>query len=258
MARRTQWGVVLSPVEFDLLWDDLGLGESPYPLDVPSHGATMVERAELAAAALAALADVGLVGGADGEDLDAELLENLVLLRHNTLSVDALVFGDRPRRALAAAGDERAVLAVLDGDDLAIEPVHRDRVVHAVMSVIGDARPGPGEQVRLPRAAYSAAMDGYARTGYPGFERALVTSGVQGRAIRPLATMVESRRTASGQLAATGPEGRSPVLSWFDTEAGRYAASTEDGGAEPWVTITPADGALIARRLTELIGGVAG
>lgn len=31
---------VLSAREFDILWDGLGLGPKPYPLDVPSVGRT--------------------------------------------------------------------------------------------------------------------------------------------------------------------------------------------------------------------------
>ncbi|MGH3431787.1 MAG: ESX secretion-associated protein EspG, partial [Thermocrispum sp.] len=34
-------------MQFDFLWEQLGLGEQPYPLRVPSHGKTMDERTSL-------------------------------------------------------------------------------------------------------------------------------------------------------------------------------------------------------------------
>jgi len=62
-------------------------------------------------------------------------------------------------RVLAAGTDERAVLAILDGNELTLEPARPDRLVEAAMHVIGDLPAGPGEPVRMPREALSAAMD---------------------------------------------------------------------------------------------------
>ena len=90
MARRsaTASGVVLSHVEFDLLWEDLGNGEAPYPLSVPSHGVTMDERAQLGQRVFGGLAEAGL---ADGDEVSPELAELFTLLGESALSVDALV-----------------------------------------------------------------------------------------------------------------------------------------------------------------------
>jgi hypothetical protein len=256
MARRTATaaGVILSHLEFDLLWEDLGPGgPPPYPFDVPSHGATHAERDDLGVQVFAGLADAGLT---DGEDVDPELADLVVLLGSPSLSVDALVLGEAPWRLLAAARDGAGVLAVLDDRDLVLEPVRPAGLVAAVARMLGDAEAGPGDQLRLPRAAYSAAMDAYARSGYDAFERALSTAGITGRAVRPLATLVTAERYAAGQLAATGPAGRSPVLAWFDTAAGRYAVTPESVGGEPWVTVTPADGPWLADRLARMVDDV--
>ncbi|MFJ7214833.1 ESX secretion-associated protein EspG [Amycolatopsis sp. NPDC098790] len=256
MARRTATaaGVILSHLEFDLLWEDLGPGgPPPYPFDVPSHGATHAERDDLGVQVFAGLTDAGLT---DGEDVDPELADLVVLLGSASLSVDALVLGDAPWRLLAAARDGAGVLAVLDDRDLVLEPVRPDGLVAAVARMVGSPEAGPGDQLRLPRAVYSAAMDAYARNGYDAFERALSTAGITGRAVRPLATLVTAERYAAGQLAATGPAGRSPVLAWFDTAAGRYAVTPEDVGGEPWVTVTPADGAWLADRLARMVDDV--
>jgi len=257
MARRsaTASGVVLSHVEFDLLWEDLGSGEAPYPLSVPSHGVTMDERAQLGQRVFDGLADAGL---ADGDEVAPDLAEMFTLLGESVLSVDALVVADEPWRMLAATGGGRGVLAVLDGREVALEPLYAGDLVSTVSRIIGEASRGPGERVRMPRSAFAAAMDGYARAGYPGFETALSGAGVTGRAVRPLATMVTSVRHAAGQLAANGARGRTPVTSWFDTEAGRYAVTGEDIGGEEWVTVTPAGGMWMANQVTALVESVQG
>jgi hypothetical protein len=244
--------VVLSHLEFDLLWEDLGNGDMPYPLSVPSHGETMAARDELGATVFAALGEAGL---ADEHDVAPELIDLFELLSSPVVSVDALVVGDEPWRLLAAVKDKLGVLAVLDSREVALEPFRGNELVPTVVRILGEATPGPGGQMRLPRVAFSAAMDGYARGGYAGFETALSTAGITGRTVRPLATLVTSARYAAGQLAVNGPGGRSPVTSWFDTEAGRYAVTGEDLGGEAWVTVTPADGSWIADRIASLVAG---
>ncbi|WP_410633038.1 ESX secretion-associated protein EspG [Amycolatopsis sp. cmx-4-83] len=253
MARRTTTsaGVILSHLEFDLLWADLGPGgPPPHPFDVAAHGRTHAERDDLGVRVFASLAEAGLT---DGDDVSAELADLFTVLGSPTLSVDALVLGDAPWRLLAAVRDGMGVLAVLDERDLVLEPLRPAGVVPAVVRMLGEKPPGPGEQLRLPRAAYAAAMDAYARSGYDAFERALVTAGITGRAVRPLATLATAERYAAGQLGAIGPAGRAPVLAWFDTAAGRYAVTPEDAGGEPWVMVTPADVSWLADRLTRML-----
>ncbi|ANZ40864.1 hypothetical protein BBK82_37655 [Lentzea guizhouensis] len=253
MARRlpATGAVVLSHLEFDLVWEDLGFGDLPAALDVPSHGATEAERDQLAAGVAETLAGAGLVD--DHDDVVPELEELLGMLHHHAVSVDALVFADQPWRVLAAVRGSRGVLAVLNNEELALEPMARDDLVRAVVKVLGEHPAGPGEQVRLPRAAYSAALQGYVDHGYHGLERALADAGVRGSAMRPLITIAEAGRIGAGQLAVTGGRGRSPVLTWSDTKAGRYAITTEHVHEEQWVRVVPADPAWITRRLTDMV-----
>ncbi|CCH33598.1 ESX secretion-associated protein EspG [Actinosynnema sp. NPDC047251] len=252
MARRSATAVVLSHLEFDLLWEDLGVGDPPYPLEVDSHGGTAEERADLGVDVFHALASAGL---AEDGGPAPELEDLFGHLTGSTLSVDALVFRPRPWRVLASVRGPRGVLAVLDDREVALEPI--TDAVAAMARVIGDGVPGPGEQVRLPRAVFSAAMRGYAESGHLGLERALAAGGVTGRATRAISTLAESGRVAAGQVACTGPGGRSEILSWTDTTAGRYAMATETSAGDPWVLVTPADGARLTRRLSELLAGVA-
>ncbi len=253
MARRSPatGTVVLSHLEFDLVWEDLGFGDPPPALDVPSHGATEADRDRLGTEVFATLARAGLVN--DHDDVVPELEELLGMLHHHTVSVDALVFGEQPWRVLAAVRGSRGVLAVLNNEELALEPIARDDLVRAVAKVLGDHPAGPGEQVRLPRPAYSAALRGYAETGYHGLERALADAGVRGSAMRPLITIAEAGRLAAGQLAVNGARGRSPVLTWSDTKAGRYVITTEHVRDEQWVRVVPADLTWITRRLTDML-----
>ncbi|MET0235463.1 MAG: ESX secretion-associated protein EspG [Kibdelosporangium sp.] len=256
MARRTPTsrGVVLSHLEFDLLWEDHTGQRPPYPIEVPSHGTTAAERDELGEQVFAALEQAGLVAG---DDIDPGLRELFDLLDRPVWSVDALVFGEKALRVLAARKENQGLLAVLDDQEIFLEPIRDDELVAAMMSVVGDLPGGPGEPVRLPREALSTAMDTYVRKGYDGFERELAAVGITGRMVRAAATLVESKRTCAGQLGANGPGGRSPVLSWYDTSAGRYAVTVEDAGLERLATLTPANGAWMTRRLSAMLDQVA-
>lgn len=53
---------VLTAVEFDVLWERLGLGPTPVVLRLESPGRTLTERREVLAAGWQALRDRGLAG----------------------------------------------------------------------------------------------------------------------------------------------------------------------------------------------------
>ncbi|MFI9010609.1 ESX secretion-associated protein EspG [Actinosynnema sp. NPDC053489] len=251
MARRSGTAVVLSHLEFDLLWEDLGAGHPPYPLEVPSHGATVEERDELGTRVLGSLTEAGL---ADGSDVSPELEDLFALLAHGEVSVDALVFRPLPWRVLATSRGRRGVLAVLNDREVALEPI--TDLAAAMTRVIGDAAAGPGEQVRMPRSVFAAAMDAYAQAGHAALERALAQAAITGRATRSITTLVDSPRRSTGQLAATGPAGRTRVLSWTETAAGRYALTTEQAPDAEWVQLSPADTPWLTRHLAALLSQV--
>ncbi|MBB4684506.1 ESX secretion-associated protein EspG [Amycolatopsis jiangsuensis] len=247
-------GVVLSHLEFDLLWADLDLGPSPYPLEVPSHGGTMDERDALGASVAESLAEAGLL---DEEDEPHPRLAQLCgLLADPVFSVDLLVFREPPLRALVAAGQRLGALAVLDADELALRPCLPDEVPALAAGIVGTAQPGPGRTVRLPRETFSEAMTAFADRGHDAFERVLAGAGIAGADLRGLSTLVATPRIAYGQLAANGPGGRSPSVAWYDTEAGRYGAVVQESAGTRWVTVTPADDAWLADRIAELLDRV--
>lgn len=249
----------LSHLEFDFIWEHLGVGELPYPLDVASHGHTMDERAELRTRVLESLRAKGLH---DGTRLSPRLEEQLTLLARNRFTVDAQLSVGEYVRVLAAADGAVGVLAAQTDEEIRVAPVRDGRLVPAVMTMLPDEKPGPGGPARLPKSAFDEAVDEFGRGGYAALERALTTAGVTGRELRTVLTLVESGRHGGGQAAANrvdnlGRRTRTRVVNWFDTEAGRYLAHTETAQDRvDWLTVTPADTARVEQRLAELAAAI--
>jgi hypothetical protein len=251
--------VRLSHVEFDILWDDLGIGERPYPITVGAFGETMTERAELRAEVWRTLTERGLH---DGAEPHVRLQDLLVMLVRNRFTIDGQILAGEHLQILAAARGDGGSRLVQTDDEVRLEAVRGTNLVGPVIALVPDEKPGPGEPVTLPRALFTEATKAYASGGYLAFETTLRSGGIAGRDLRGLSTLVESGRHGGGQLAANsldrlGRRSRTPVLNWFDTEAGRYVAYTETrrDGAE-WLTFSPGDSARLAHRLTELVTGL--
>jgi hypothetical protein len=245
----------LSHTEFDLLWEHLGFTERPYPLDVPTFGHTADERAALRAQVRQSLVDRGLH---DGAEVAPVLEERLAVLGRHTFSVDGQLSVGEHLKVLAATDGKRGVLAAQNDTEVRVAPVREARLVPAVVALLPDERPGPGGVARLPKAAFDTAVDEYGAGGYAGLERALTSAGVTGRELRSVVTLLESGRHGGGQLAANhvdrlGRRTRTPVVNWFDTDAGRYLVHSEvDRSRVEWLTVAPADTARVEQRLTDL------
>jgi hypothetical protein len=251
--------VHLSHAEFDIVWELLGLGERPYPITVPSFGATVDERAALRDQVLRDLAERGLH---DGRDLHPRLEDLLVMLVRNRFTIDGHLSVGKHLRILAAGRGDYGLLAVLTDDDLRLEPVRGSGIVGAVTALVPDEKPGPGGPVTLPGALFSEAAEAYEGSGYVGFESVMHRGGITGRGLRTVSTLVESGRHGGGQVAANsvdrvGRRTRTPVLSWFDTEAGRYLVYTERRrDRTEWLTFAPGDSGRITQRLTDMVASV--
>jgi len=247
--------ISLSHVEFDLLWEHLGFTERPYPLDVRSFGFTVDERAGLREQVRTSLRDKGLH---DGHEVAPRLEELLNLLGRHTVSVDGQLSVGEHLKVVAAGHGRFGVLAAQTDDEIRVARVRDARLVPAVCALLPDEKPGPGGAARLPKAVFDEAVEEFGRRGYAGLERTLTSGGVTGRDLRTVTTLVESGRHGGGQLAANnvdqvGRRTRTPVLNWFDTEAGRYLVHTEvTRDRVEWLTIAPGDTARVEQRLTEL------
>jgi ESX secretion-associated protein EspG len=246
----------LSHLEFDFIWEHLGVGEAPYPIDVRSFGESMQERAVLREQVRESLRAKGLH---DGERLSTRLEELLTLSVNGTLTVDGQLSIGEYVRVLAASHRDEGVLVAQTDDEIRVVPVRHGRIVPAVIALVPEEKPAPGGAARLPRQAFNDAIDEYQRTGYVGLERTLTGAGLTGRELRSVITLVESARHGGGQLAANSPDPvhgrtRTPVVNWFDTANGRYLVNVEVGRDRvEWLTITPGDTARIEQKLMDLI-----
>jgi hypothetical protein len=194
----------------------------------------------------------------DGAEVAPVLEERLAVLGRHTFSVDGQLSVGEHLKILAATDGRQSVLAAQNDAEIRVASVRDARLVPAVIALLPDEKPGPGGVARVPKEVFDAAIDEYGTRGYAGLERVLAGSGVTGRDLRSVVTLVESGRHGGGQLAANsvdqvGRRTRTPVVNWFDTDAGRYLVHTEVGRDRvEWLTVSPADTSRIEQRLTTL------
>ncbi|SNR67755.1 EspG family protein [Haloechinothrix alba] len=257
-AASSAGSVVLSALEFDVLWEAEQLGSRHPALAVPSPGTTHTERAELVEATWPALERRGL---ARGRRAGGELLDMLAVLARPTVTFDVWVWADRRISGLAAGTGDHAMLGVVDAGEVWLIPTTDPALASAAISVAGDVPQGGGQSVTLP---YETLVDADAQA--EGDPHALVTAledaGVRLWEAQEVAGMFLGT-TCRGQVGAQrrdkqGLTRRAPrVVAFHDTDAGRYLFQVEhmsDGLS--WATLAPADNHLLAARTWELLAEV--
>jgi hypothetical protein len=250
--------LVLSALEFDVLWEALDLPAKHVALDVPSPGKTHTERRELVAQVWRSLADRGL---ADGLRPDGELLDRLVLLAHPELTIDSWVWTDRQISALTAVSGDGVVMGVLDGDEVWLIPARETALCEAAVSIAGELGPGPGRSVSVPSEILQSA-DAQAKGEPHLFVTALDERGVDLTDAQVLASMLGGsvlrgqvgveRRRRDGRMVRADR-----VVAFHDTYGGRYLylrKPSTDG--QDWSTVTPADNRRLAASVQELLDEV--
>lgn len=220
---------LLSPAALDFLWESLDAGELPYPLEARSHGETMDDREALRHHVLGSR--------------PAEVEEWLPLLAHGTESVDSVF----ENTATLAVGDgTRGVLATQSAEGVSLTPIDPGALVSSVVAQLPPAPRGTEKSITIPAAELSAMAEGRP-AGRTRMDRQV------------LAALAAQPKLRAGQLAANartpvGGRRRSPVLSWFDTESGRYLTYSNPGrDGTDWLTIAPADAPTLRHRLTEML-----
>ncbi|CAM4186583.1 ESX secretion-associated protein EspG [Kibdelosporangium persicum] len=244
---------VISARELDFLWEHLELGRMPYPIDVPSNGATMQERDRMRAETLDPLIDRGLLRG--------QLPDLLRVLASPTMSVDTVGFADGPIRGLAASDGSQAVLATVYDDEVSIAAIRPTALARSIVELLPAGDPGTGNAISVPHQALQRAVDGESDDPFGDDDERgiLVSNGVNEYDATALLELTE-RRIRGGQFgvntttratrARAGASTRSKTMvTWFDTATGRYLV-VHDG---TWVSIAPAGADRIANRIDELL-----
>src|ERR1043165_4054151 len=164
----------LTPLEFDVLWEHLDLGDMPLVLKVPSPGRTNAEREELVARAWQSMAEKGF---GRQVSLDPRLTELLRLAARPHREPSGRPGLGRSVRVLAAADGDVAALAVHDGDLLTFRRADAFGLPRHTMSVLPQEKAGPGHSVTLPTRDFeTAARESKSPTE---FEAALRHRGVR-------------------------------------------------------------------------------
>jgi ESX secretion-associated protein EspG len=250
--------VVLSALEFDVLWESQRLPGRHVALHVPSPGVTRNQRAELVAGAWAALAERGL---AERGRADPELADRLSMLAYPQRSVDCWVWTDREIRGLAAQSGRDALLAVVDRAEVWLIPARETSLAEAAVSIAGQCPAGSGRSTSVPLEVLRAADK--AAGGDP---RSLVVEltdlGVPLTRAQVLAGMFDgmvgrgqfgAQRTGTGRVTHRADR----VVAFHDTGNGRYLYLTRPSAdGEVWATVTPADNRAVATAVWELLDEV--
>lgn len=225
---------VLTAVEFDALWEQLGLGPSPVALRLRSPGSAPAQRRALVAAGWPALRDRGLAGPTGPEP---ELARLMRLLAGPAAQLELRATWGHSVRAIAAGGPGAGVLAVRQ--DATVTLGGCGSLPAGLLSVLPHAGPGSGRACTVPTAALTAA--------------ALTTQTA------PVARLLDAV-TGRAQLVALATDRcgvarrAGGVVGVLDTAGGRYllTRSVRADGVE-WITVAPADPGRLLLRVARLL-----
>jgi hypothetical protein len=263
----------LSAVQVDQLWEFLGLGDYPFPIEVRSYGESDVERRVLRHRIRDELQQAGLLRG---DRLDADLEVALRLLARPECSIDSVWLPDEhansPVRVLAARSGRAALLAAQlpgesehAGGEMLFREIHPSGLVAAV---VGELPPAPAG--RRPAVTAPASVFGGHRGPVPGHDgdsgSVLISNTPRAsrseRDLRVFRDVLDAPHPRAGQIAANyrdaaGRRRRSPVLRWFDNaDDGRYLLTTETRGGDARITLRPADGNQLGTQVQAALNSV--
>ncbi|OZM70890.1 ESX secretion-associated protein EspG [Amycolatopsis antarctica] len=252
---------LLTPLELDFLWESNGTGELPYPLEARSHGATLDERAALRTQTMAGLVQRRVAD--DRGRAEPHIEDWFGVLAGADISLDAVHLtnpGSAPVLAVASSLGGQALLAVQDQRGLHLRDVPADGLHSAIIGLLPPAPRGSEKSITVPldQLMSSSGADFLQRRG-PDPQDGSRASVDEDR--KALARLHAQPRLRGGQIGANarnrmGGRSRMPVLSWFDTESGRYfTQATRGRDGRDWITIAPADAATLRHRLAEMLSG---
>ncbi|WP_158884271.1 ESX secretion-associated protein EspG [Amycolatopsis anabasis] len=247
--------LVLSALEFDVLWEAERLPARHPALQVPSPGMTHTERRELVGQAWDSLAARRL---ARGTRASGELVDMLNLLAHPKVSIDVWVWAEREIKGLAVSVGSQALLGVVDNGEVWLIPAWDTSLPEAAVSVAGELGPGVGHSVSLPHdvlVAADADARGDAKALVTALEDRRVPLGEAQEIAGMLVGMVARGQFGVERLGRDGQMHRAGrVVAFHDTDAGRYLFQLgRNSDGRDWATVTPADNHLLSQRIWELL-----
>jgi hypothetical protein len=263
----SEFSFTLSLAAMDLLWEQLRLGTPVRIFEVPSIGTTMEDRARLRSIVFEDLTSRDL---AYRGRLEPEVEEAVIALNRFQVAIDVVGMLSEDERLLArvASNGRSAVLARLRDQTITFDTYRAEGLVPEAVKLIGDSKPGPGRSVTFPEADPDAERKAAQRRrtqdeGFRGvFEPVSPQQSGYELERRAAQTMWERPRKRVGMFTVYGrdPSGRetsTPVLSWFDTDDGRYLGHSRPGpDGRQWTTYTPADTSRISQQLIGMLESV--
>ena len=248
----------LTEVELDFLWESSGLGELPYPITVRSHGDTLEERAVLRTRVLTDLARRGLV---DEHGRPQPHFEDMLgVLAFAECSLDSVLLSApdaEPRMAVAAAMGGQGALIVQEAGTVWLERIPTDGLASAIVGQLPAAPRGKEKSINVPLEELLTGPGGDFIQRRPPPTHGSTARADEDR--KALARLHVQERKRGGQIGANargqaGSKSRPPVLSWFDTETGRYLTQASKGpDGRDWIVIAPADAPTLRHRLAEML-----
>jgi len=246
----------LSWLEYDILWDHLGLGPFPTVLRITGHGHTRQERDTLRAQAWRTLWDKDY--GQPG-DVDSALEWCLRTLARPEWEIDARLHlsaaGPRTSGLMASRG-RYSVVSTLDSEALVLRTSESGHLARDAVTLLPEHPPGPSRSITIPAedldaAAGRAGHDASALAGE--LRRRGLESGQAGDIAGVLGDVRRFGQFGVGRTSSGGTRSRAEhVISFYDTSAARFSFTRKRGGAHEWVTLVGADGYLLARQIDEL------
>jgi hypothetical protein len=247
--------IVLSALEFDMLWEAERLPSRHSALEVPSPGMTHTQRAELIEQAWDSLRARGL---ARGRKASGELIDMLNLFAHAKVTIDVWVWTDREIKGLAVSVGSQALLGVVDDGEVWLIPARDTLLAEAAVSAAGELAPGVGQSISVPHDILRDA-DAEARGDAKAMVTALEDRDVPLWQAQELAGMLLGQESR-GQFGVerVGRDGQmrraDRVIAFYDTDAGRYLFQLRrNPDGRDWATVTPADNQLLAQRIWEML-----
>jgi len=243
---------VLTAVEFDVLWEWLGLGATPVVLRLDSPGRTHSERRGIVASGWQGLRQRGL---ADLSGPDPEVVRLMHLLAVPTHQVELRMRLGRELRAVASSRPGSTALAIRQ--DSTVTLTSASGPVDATLGALPSTPAGAGHSVTLPSADLEAATT--EQTAGGSMSDVLIERGVDAEE----AALVESvlrGTTRRGQLSVLAADQWGvlhrlrKVLGLLDTPHGRYLMQrgTAADGVE-WTTLAPTDLTRLRYRMDALL-----